>query len=88
MVLGGADSAGFDGPEPSLLRKSLVSGTAGLGGYRGGFTSNWLSKSLVSGSVGCGESELDKGWSADWYGGEEPRFGGRVLSACNSFGQE
>jgi hypothetical protein len=90
LVVLGPDSAGFDGPEPSWLRKSLVSGTAGLGGSRDGFTANWLSKSLVSGSVGCDESAFDKGWSADWCGvdSEEPRSGGRVLSACNWFGQE
>ena len=82
------DSAGFDGPESSWLRKSLVSGTAGLGGFRDGFTRNWLSKSLVSGSVGCGEPEFNEEWSADWCGREEPRFGVRVLTACNWSGQE
>jgi hypothetical protein len=48
-----SDSVGCDGPGPSWPRKSMVSGSAGLGGSRVG-SSSWLRKSLVSGSAGRG----------------------------------
>lgn len=57
-----SDSAGCDDQGSSWLRKSLASGSAGLGGSRDSDGPGWLRKPLVSGTAGPGGSRVGSTW--------------------------